>query len=295
VSKPPGLLRFERLRIMFWIHLVRLKHGGEESEIDAELYEALGIVFPPDRRVPKATELFGGGHAPRISLRGQTVHDYVKAASRMLGNDAAEKMFYSNIWLTVLPRKRTMVAVVKAIRHVLRCNQLWRMPERNVIELMKWRHLCDSSPSFATASFVRYFSASQLRDLVRQGLMLQEDWSILMVLLHQEAFVSCQEEEANRLRAQASVHAIATVRKFFHEAPAELRAEVRGFEKALFYPPAKIADGPKEVIRSSRYVGSLVLPHLRDDRGRVIRRPSHHQIWTALQRTGPRGSIGGTG
>lgn len=295
MSKPAGLLRFEKLRIAFWIHLVSRLHGGKEAEIDADLFEVLGLAFPPDRRVPKATESFKSGHTPRISLRGLTINDYVKAASRMLGDDAAERMFYSSIWVTVLPRQRTMVSVTKAIRHVLLRNQLWRMREPDVIELMKWRHRCDGLPFRITSNFARCFSTNQLGDLVRQRVLPQDDWSILMVLLHQEAFISCRQEAADELCARGSAHAIAMVRQFFREVPAGLRAEVRGFEKALFYPPAKIPDGPKEIIRSGQWVGSLVLPHLHDDRGRVIRRPSHHQIWTALPRHWPGGGIGGTG
>lgn len=295
MSKPSGLLRFEQFRITFWIHLVSLAHGGSEAELDEALYEALGVFFPPEQRAPKATESFKKGHAPRASLRGLTIHDYVKGASRMLGNDAAEEMFYANIWLTVLPLRRTMIAVVKAIRRILRRNQLWRMAEPEVIELMKWRHLCDGSRFRIGSNFARYFSAIQVRDLVRQGLLPQDDWSVLMVLLHQEAFIACREEDAEVLRAQGSTHAIAMVREFFRNVPAELRAEVKAFEKALFYPLAKIADVPGQVIRSGKYVGSLVLPHLHDERGRVIRRPSHHRVWTLLQKDGPRGSIGGTG
>jgi hypothetical protein len=83
-----------------------------------------------------------------------------------------------------------------------------------------------------------------------------------MVLLHQEAFISCWQEGADKLRTQGG-------QSCSRDGPAVLSRSARrtscrgqGFEKALSYPPAKVTDSPGEVIRSGRLRGGLVLPHL---------------------------------
>jgi hypothetical protein len=296
VSKPPGLLQFEKLRIRYWIALVSQSHGGARPRIDSDLYKILGIRFPLDRRLPRSTESFEDGHVPRQSLRGLEIDDYVKAGSRMIGNDAAEKMFYSPTWRMGLPQKRTTRDVAKEIQHVLRPHMLRRLPENAVAELLRWRHFCSHGASTST-ELTGAFSINQLIHLRQQGLMPLAEWSILAVLLHQEAFLTCQMEHADRLYMLSSKDAVATVRNFFAAAPENLQVDARRFENALFYPDNELAGSPKDVLRSAKNVRGLVLPRVRDERGRSIRKPNPHAIWTQLRAGGgiPSGNIGGTG
>jgi len=296
MSRTPGLLQFDSLRITYWIELVRQLHGGSLAKIDSDFCETMGVRFPQGRRLPRSTESFLDGHMPRVSLRGLEIDDYVKAGSRMVGNDAAEKMFYSPTWRLVLPQKRTVRDVARAIQYVLRPYMLHRLPENAVAELLRWRCFCSDEAS-ASAELTGAFSINQLIHLRQQGLMSFAEWSILAVLLHQEAFLTCQKAHADRLYELCFKDAIATVRKFFAPAPEWLLADARSFEDALFYPDTQLSGSPKDVLRSAKHVRGLVLPRVRDDRGRSIRKPSPHAIWTQLGAgRGIRGgNIGGTG
>lgn len=297
MSKTPGLLQFENLRIAYWIELVSRTHGGSRPKIDSDFYKNMGITFPPDRRVPRSTESFEDGHMPRVSLRGLGIDEYVKAGSRMLGDDSAEKMFYSFNWRMVLPQKRTARDVADAIRHVLSHNKLRRLPEDAVAELLRWRFLCPDLKGGVPAHMTGEFSINQLISIRQQRLLPLADWAVLVVLLHQEAFLSCQHAHADRLYALCLEDAIAAVREFFAGVPARLQAGARLFENALFYPNSELPGSPSDVLRSASHVRGLVLPRVRDDRGRSIRKPSPHAVWTQLG-TGRgirRGNIGGTG
>jgi hypothetical protein len=225
------------------------------------------------------------GREPRRNIRKFTIADCVRAGTRILKDDRLERMVFSHVWLMVIPEHQTIEFVRDAIHQVLRRSRLMRLSAPESVRTV--RGLWDGSDGFYPpgqryVARARRYLVPLLRHWRNQRLISREDLAVVLVLMHQEAYLACRRTIADELHSFAKAHALHVVRQFFSDAPKTLSVQIRLFESALFYADSRLNGSRTALLRASRYVSGLVVPSRNEKDRRKLRRAHVHDIWYAL-------------
>lgn len=304
MSKPAGAHPMTCFRIKLWaeLFLAALKLVRDDKlsadEIDCQLYSAMGRTLRSGYR-PRIMESLLAGREPRRTIRKYTIADCVRAGTRILNDDRLERMFFSPVWLMVIPEHRTIEFVRDAIHRVLKRSRLMRLSAPESVRTVQG--LWDGSdgfypPSERYVARARRYLVPLLRHWRKKQLISREDLAVVLVLMHQEAYLACRRTIADKLHSVAKAHALHVVRQFFSGAPKTMSVQIRLFESAMFYADSRLRGSRTAFLRASRYVSGLVVPSRKEKDRRKLRRTHVHDIWYALNPSPMgRGSFMGSG
>jgi hypothetical protein len=288
MSKTADANPMQRLRIKFWMRSFVDAHGGTQPEVDEDLNE---YVRGPKRRrrVPNFVQERLNGRELRRSLHGVGMEEFVRAGTLRLGDETPEQKYFSPFWLPVIPAVRTAKFVSQQISEFLRDRGLWRLSQsksKGFIELLDRSLKCH----LLSGQYAARLREAQIERIVRfasSGSISTIDAAVLMVLLHQEAHLTCQIEAARLLRAMARPLVRNASREFFRGASPALREEIEACNQAMFWPNPEVKQSRPEMIQSARFVSGLIYPSVSDESGKRIYRPTREQVWRFIARLEP--------